>query len=369
MAFQKACSKVGVKPILGLEADWVHDIAATRATGEYPKNRSHICMLAQNNQGLSNLWALSSVAYTERYHYHKPLVDPDLMRQYSAGVYASDGCFAGSERFSTLEGAKTFADTVGTTQKVLGRPGRGPVWVDAEIKSFGVQRIVELTVSRDGRQKTIRTTGNHRWFVMGSNRSSVERLTTDLGPGDRLVSLAPPVFTGRTVPSAVGIQAGIIFGDGTVDVGDTGRRSARVKLYGTKDAQLLKWFPLQPTTACATEDAIEVRGLPGYFKDAPSLTDSSMGYLYGWLAGYFAADGCVTRDGSAQLASARREDAQKVRDVCLILGIRTGAIRTVERTAPLPQGGEGSNPLYYVTIDVTHLHDDFFLVEQHRELP
>lgn len=364
----KLAQEFGMGFIPGMEGYWLtaERLAKAREEKRYP-SPSHICLLAANNTGLSNLWALSSESYTEPYFYHKPNATPELLRTYSEGLYASDGCFSGSERFSTLEGTKTFTETVGTTQKVLGRPGRSPVWVDAEIKSFGGQRIVELVVCRDGRRKTIQTTANHRWFVGGRNRSSVERVTADLRPGDRLVSLAPPVFTGRTTLSAVGIQAGIVFGDGTADRGVTGRRSARVKLYGTKDAQLLKWFPLQLTTACATEDAIEVRGLPGYFKDAPSLSDSSLGYLYGWLAGYFAADGCVTRDGSVQLASARRRDVQLVRDVCQILGIRTGAIRTVERVAPLPRGGEGSNPLHYVTLDATHLGDDFFLVDQHRE--
>ena len=365
--FQKACQAQGVQPIFGIEGYWHHDIASLREAKRYPKDLSHLCLLAKDQKGLSNLWALSTIAYDRQHHYYRPIADPELLRTYAEGIYASDGCFAGSERFTTLEGAKTFGETVGTTQKVLGRPGRSPVWVDADIKSFGAQRIVELTVSRDGRRKTIDTTNNHRWFVRRRKSPAVELLTSELKPGDKLVSMTPPVFTGRTVPSAVGIQAGLVFGDGTVDVGSTGRRSARIKLYGTKDAQLLKWFPLQPTTACATEDAIEVRGLPGYFKDAPSITDSSLGYLYGWLAGYFAADGCVTPSGSAQLTSARIEDMQLVRDICQVLGVRTGAIRSVERQAPLPQGGVVDGSLYYVTLDVTHLRDEFFLIDSHRE--
>lgn len=91
-AFQKACRAEGVHPILGIEADWVTDIAWTRENLKYPSNRSHICLLAADNTGLENLWALSSIAYTDQYRYHKPLLDPDLMRRYSQGIYASDGC-------------------------------------------------------------------------------------------------------------------------------------------------------------------------------------------------------------------------------------------------------------------------------------
>jgi DNA polymerase-3 subunit alpha len=92
LAFQKACRSEGVHPILGIEADWVTDIGWTRENLKYPSNRSHICLLAADNTGLSNLWALASMAYTDKYRYHKPLLDPDLMRQYSKGLYASDGC-------------------------------------------------------------------------------------------------------------------------------------------------------------------------------------------------------------------------------------------------------------------------------------
>lgn len=91
-AFQKACVAEGIKPILGIEADWVYDVGWTRANLGYPSNRSHICLLAENNKGLSNIWGLASLAYTDTYRYYKPLLTPDLMREYREGVWGSDGC-------------------------------------------------------------------------------------------------------------------------------------------------------------------------------------------------------------------------------------------------------------------------------------
>lgn len=367
LLLQKEAEKAGIKPLFGMEGYLFHDVEQARQDKLKSSANSHITLIAKSNEGLRNLWCWSSEAYTRNF-YHKANMDWEGAKPYTKDIFATDGCFAGSERFVTVEGTKTFAETVGTIQKVLGREGTSTAWTEAEIRSFGTQRLVELTLSRDGRQKTILTTGNHRWFVKGKNNSSVERLTSELSVGDPLKSLAPPSNIGRTEPSAVGIQAGIVFGDGTVDVGPTGRRSARVKLYGEKDAQLLKWFPLQPKTDCATEDAIEVRGLPGYFKDLPSLTDSQLNYLYGWLAGYFAADGCVSQIGVATLSSAKRGNIQFVRDVCQVLGIRTGAIRAIERTAPNPKGGVFENTtLYQVSLDVKNLRDNFFLIESHRE--
>lgn len=92
LAFQKACRAQGIAPILGIEGYWHEDIAAAREKKKYPKDLSHICLLAQNQKGLSNLWALSSMAYTPKYFYYRPIADPALMREYSEGLLGSDGC-------------------------------------------------------------------------------------------------------------------------------------------------------------------------------------------------------------------------------------------------------------------------------------
>ena len=193
--FQRACREQDIKPIFGMEGYWIDDISAARATGRYPSNLSHICLLARDQKGLSNLWAWSSVAYDAEHHYHRPLADPALMRQYAEGLYASDGCFAGSERYLTEEGTKTFVETVGTRQRVLGVRG----WTDAEIKSFGVQQLYELVVRRGRATKTILTTGNHRWFVQADGHAAVHReaLTAELHPGDRLRSRWADADTGH----------------------------------------------------------------------------------------------------------------------------------------------------------------------------
>jgi DNA polymerase III subunit alpha len=90
LAFQKACRAEGVHPVLGMEGYWVNDVAEVKAAKS--RDNSHICLLAENNTGLHNLWALSSLGYTRDNFYYKPLITPDLMREYRAGLWASDGC-------------------------------------------------------------------------------------------------------------------------------------------------------------------------------------------------------------------------------------------------------------------------------------
>lgn len=374
-AFQEACKKQGIHPVFGMEGYFSFDLNKSRENKTRGSDNSHIILLAKDQEGLKNLWAWSSKAYEPANFYGKPQADLKMMKEYSAGLWASDSCFRGDQRFLTANGTKTFLETVGTTQKVLGRKAE---WVDAEIRNFGKQEIYRLVVSRYGVEKEIFTTVNHRWFI-GNYRTSGgnlsykgrrEATTEELCPGDRLQSVFAKNYTSRVSLSPTGIQAGIVFGDGTTVTSKMGRREAKVALYGEKNQFLLKWFPLHSTTLSHQQghstDQLEVRGLPGWFKDAPCLADSSMGYLYGWLAGYFAADGCVTPIGSALINSTKLEHIQLVQDVCHVLGIQTGRITEQVRMVKPPMGGERESTIYGVTLNVRQLHEDFFLIEEHR---
>lgn len=95
---QKACAQHGVKPIFGTEARWLHSIPASREAKTSGRDASHIILLAADQTGLRNLWALSSLAYEPENFYGKPQLDPTLLRPYSEGLFSSDGC--GLTRFA-----------------------------------------------------------------------------------------------------------------------------------------------------------------------------------------------------------------------------------------------------------------------------
>jgi DNA polymerase-3 subunit alpha len=95
---QKSCLQHGIKPIFGTEARWLHSIPASRAAKTSGRDSSHIILLAADQAGLRNLWALSSLAYEPENFYGKPQLDPTLLRPYSRGLFASDGC--GLTRFA-----------------------------------------------------------------------------------------------------------------------------------------------------------------------------------------------------------------------------------------------------------------------------
>ena len=73
----------------------------------------------------------------------------------------------------------------GKTVRVLNGDGG---WVEAPFRSYGVQRLMRVTLTRNGRTKVLHATDEHRWFVPSgaSGQHRRERLTKDLRPGDRL---------------------------------------------------------------------------------------------------------------------------------------------------------------------------------------
>ena len=95
---QIAAKKLGMKPILGLEA---YISATDRFDKRDIKSRddntqvfNHIILLAKDNEGLKNLQKLSEIAWTEGY-YRKPRIDLEVLDEYGDGLIVLSGCMNG----------------------------------------------------------------------------------------------------------------------------------------------------------------------------------------------------------------------------------------------------------------------------------
>ena len=263
-------------------------------------------------------------------------------------------CLAGETRVLTWEGVKPIRELAGGTHRILGKHGD---WIDAPFRSFGVQPLMRLTLTRNGISKEIFATAEHRWFVRSGRTQKCDRevVTSDLRPGHRLVSKFPRTRVKQTTPSPFGIAHGVTFGDGTL-IGS----GSMAQLDAVKDVELLKWFPVSMMTQHGRQ--LLIHHLPRFFKELPPL-DESVSYLYGWLAGYFAADGCVSTTGTIMLNSARRDELEYVRLVCTRLGIGTYGV-----TEQVRVGFPGMEPssLFRVILVGSGLTEEFFLLDKHR---
>jgi intein/homing endonuclease len=85
------------------------------------------------------------------------------------GSAALNNCFDGSTQIITKEGVKEIGPLVDTVQELLTIGGK---WVEAPIKSFGVQKLWRLIVKRGDVIKTILTTEDHLWYVRRPGRAA-----------------------------------------------------------------------------------------------------------------------------------------------------------------------------------------------------
>jgi DNA polymerase-3 subunit alpha len=105
--FWKAATAHGIKPIIGTEAY----ITPGTARGDKTRVRwgaahqqrddvggsgsyTHMTLLSENNEGMHNLFRLSSLASIEGF-YFKPRMDRELLSRYSKGIIATTGCVGG----------------------------------------------------------------------------------------------------------------------------------------------------------------------------------------------------------------------------------------------------------------------------------
>ncbi|NYD41406.1 DNA primase [Nocardioides panaciterrulae] len=106
-------------------------------------------------------------------------------------------CLAAETRVLTWDGVRPISELAGGTHKVLGAGGD---WTDAPFRSYGVQRLHRIVLTRRRQQKEIHATDGHRWFVRAGLEDGARRevTTSRLEPGDRLVTSVPRDGTGGT---------------------------------------------------------------------------------------------------------------------------------------------------------------------------
>lgn len=340
-------------------------------------------------------WAAEGAdSYTRPYRSAFPLFDAGASKTdvdefwaeqpFDLGISSGDGncdaCLAGETEVVTSEGIKPIRELTGSTPELLvpvsmnGALSELGHFVPAPVRSFGVQRLWEIKMAGHGRSsKTIFATADHRWFLAhkDSQRGYPQKAVTtaDLKPGDKLRNVKrQPIGAERGGASRIGVMRGFVFGDGTVKHGN---RPGHLLIHAGKDEIFRPLFE----ACCGTGTEVTLPtgtkvwkyyGIPNYWKsELPNLRETRH-FLMGWLAGWFAADGCVSEDGNCILSSARREHLEFARSLCAVLGVHCSSVTSQTRTVTPPSGGERQHTIYGIRINRFHLTSDFFWLDHHR---
>lgn len=260
-------------------------------------------------------------------------------------------CFSGDTVIRTRNGLVKMEDVVGQDIEVFSYG----TWRKATVKSFGNQEVVKLTVNKNKSTTCYTVTKNHIWYAK-TDKEDVHREipTCELKQGMCLRTDYTKAY--RTYkPSPFGVAHGLFYGDG-----DHTGVHRRMNLCGDK-MELSPYF--MPDTYGVSNDVMTINAIPKIFWDKPSL-DEIPAYLYGWLAGYFAADGSVDTSGNCIFTSSKRDDLEFVQDVLCVLGLPIYSIREQYRKSNLT--GEYST-VYILTISHKHLNESFFIRSKHKE--
>jgi DNA polymerase-3 subunit alpha len=151
-ALQKMATELGIKPIFGIEANFVDDRSARENVGDY----RHLVIWAKDEQGLRNLWGLSTEGYRDGF-YGRPRIDWDTLARHRSGLIVSTACLRGPllEPLGRNDEQKALSN--------LGRLG----------ELFGEDLFIELHANHLPEQ----VTGN-RWLIDVARRYRVPLLAS-----------------------------------------------------------------------------------------------------------------------------------------------------------------------------------------------
>ena len=107
-ALQRACDEAGIKPIFGMEAYFIGDRRERPEKGDAEaakrlRDYKHLILMAKDDEGLHNLWAMSTEGYRDGFYY-KPRIDWDTLQRHSRGVIATSACLGGPVSQLLLDG-------------------------------------------------------------------------------------------------------------------------------------------------------------------------------------------------------------------------------------------------------------------------
>lgn len=101
--FYKECRKQGIKPIIGCEVYVAPNSRFDREPGGEDERYYHLILLAETNEGYSNLSKIVTRGFTEGYYY-KPRVDKEVLREFHEGIICTSACLQGEVAFYLRKG-------------------------------------------------------------------------------------------------------------------------------------------------------------------------------------------------------------------------------------------------------------------------
>ncbi|MBO5408840.1 MAG: DNA polymerase III subunit alpha [Clostridia bacterium] len=149
MEFYKECKAQGIKPILGCE----FYVALSHRTDRSVPGYYHLVLLAKNEEGLRNLYRLSTKSYQDGFYY-KPRIDKELLAAHTEGLICLSGCLQGELSQKILTGDISGAIRTAEEYRDLFAPG--DYYIEVHNHNLPEERTVLPTLLKIANQIGVR---------------------------------------------------------------------------------------------------------------------------------------------------------------------------------------------------------------------
>ena len=278
-----------------------------------------------------------STDMTKRY-----LLSPEIIQAHNEGlIHFHDAdyflqhmhnCFHGKTRFITSEGIKSFDEfSDGSSVRVLDKNG---VWRNATVRTYGKNKMYEVTFTTAKMKKTVVCTSNHRWLLQNGE------VTTNLKIGDRLLPITDITdkYTIESYHESNMFTLGFLIGDGCDHIGSN---LHQVRMCGHK-VEYSKYFEsagYKLTAINGTDDIIATKR--GYIKQ-DFLNSKSWKYMSEndkrlLFLGLYAADGKINGN---RLCTTDERVAELIEDISCFAGFYISSKSTEIRDTQYKENSE-----------------------------
>jgi intein/homing endonuclease len=235
----------------------------------------------------------------------------------------------------------------------------GTGWFSATITPREKHTVYKIAYeTKFGNNYEVISSENHRWFRKSTTKKAFERVdTTDLRVGDYLPRSKPALTLDL---SLVGAAHGYFFGDGT-------RSNGELHQFTEENKKVLQklfasdYFRESDRVLDSGLTDMVVKNLPlAWAKIPEGEYKKDHRYVYGFLAGYFAADGRIS---DYTIHSSRKQELEEVSQLFWELGIETGQVVLDSESSNFSD----TRKLYKLKINRYDLPEKFFIREDHVE--
>ncbi len=150
--FYKEAKKQGIKPIIGCEVYVAPGSRLEKSGGSGDDKYYHLVLLAENNEGYSNLVKIVSMGFIDGFYY-KPRVDYEVLRKYSGGVIALSACLAGEVSRNLRRGM--YDEAKAAAGRYLDIFGRGNYFLELQDHGIADQKTVNQGILRISKEMDI----------------------------------------------------------------------------------------------------------------------------------------------------------------------------------------------------------------------